>query len=135
MSILAGRMPHLPPTPRAAPAGELVRFEAERVVSPHKPPPAAKRDWTGWVSPSGLLVAVRRGRADCRGYFWWFFCLLCGSEREIPPWRLQDRTREMHTCGCGPRGKNAPRLRMEIIAARPPQLAMVERTIGGGLGA
>jgi len=121
MSLLAGHLPHLPPVPKAAPEGE--------VGEGYRNPPARDReavrlgkDWTGWVNPAGTMVALRRGRShgEGRGHdgregrLWVFRCLLCGSEVERLPRRL--KRGDVQSCGCGPMGPHAPRLREERMA-------------------
>lgn len=111
MSLLGGHIPGLPPPPRAQPHREHASEAAQQ------PSPRAK-DWSGWVSPSGILRALRRGarRAPVTGresraeWAWVFLCALCGGEREFIPRRLRGTPR-VYSCGCGPRGRKAAQKR------------------------
>lgn len=116
MSLLAGRMPHLPPPARALPPEtpeDAALMRASR--------PSRLRSFVGWMNAAGTMIALRRSTETYGGcYLWVFLCRLCGQECLRAPHRV--RAGDIQSCGCGRRGGilgvGAPDKRAQLMAQR-----------------
>lgn len=112
--LLSGYIPDLPPPARAVPVFAEAPASSRR--RPRFLQPRALKDWSGWVSPRGTLVALRRAEeVRFGGYLWWFRCLLCGGQKRMLPSRV--RAGDLASCGClPPMGKRA-RVELDALMA------------------